>query len=342
MNNKPNLFKYAKSELSQDALIMWLIDWAKNENSKIDSNLHLVGVKFLNTLLKSKEQQYENFDQIDIRPQFNKIDIFVEIVSNKKKVALIIEDKVNSSQHSNQLPRYLTRISKSEYNHIVPVYLKTGFQHNLEDVLNEGYHYFSTIDLFEVFKYGKSLGVKNDIFFDYYDYLEWLVSMYKKDKTDFEHFSKKNINEWGWWNWIGFFNKYKREFDADWHVVPNGREKLVAFWFGGKSIKIRQDNSEYILHPYVDVKYSETSNEFLLSYRLGLNGNEYLDRKVRDTVIEKLKDKITAANIKYKYPRFKKAKETIELLKVVELEKLNEIELVNFLHKMNNSILTSE
>ena len=31
---KPNLFKYATSELSQDAFICWLLEWAKPQNRK--------------------------------------------------------------------------------------------------------------------------------------------------------------------------------------------------------------------------------------------------------------------------------------------------------------------
>jgi hypothetical protein len=32
---KPNIFKYATSELSQDAFICWLLAWAKDENKSL-------------------------------------------------------------------------------------------------------------------------------------------------------------------------------------------------------------------------------------------------------------------------------------------------------------------
>jgi len=34
--NKPNLFNYATSELSQDAMICYMLEWAKEDYKKID------------------------------------------------------------------------------------------------------------------------------------------------------------------------------------------------------------------------------------------------------------------------------------------------------------------
>ena len=35
MNDKPNIFNYATKELSQDAVICWLIDWAAGKAVRI-------------------------------------------------------------------------------------------------------------------------------------------------------------------------------------------------------------------------------------------------------------------------------------------------------------------
>ncbi len=37
---KPNLFSYATSELSQDAFIAWLLAWASPEYQTVDKELH--------------------------------------------------------------------------------------------------------------------------------------------------------------------------------------------------------------------------------------------------------------------------------------------------------------
>ena len=40
----PNIFSYATSELSQDAMIAWLLQWASPEYGEADPDLHRTGV----------------------------------------------------------------------------------------------------------------------------------------------------------------------------------------------------------------------------------------------------------------------------------------------------------
>ena len=40
MKNKPNLFDYATSELSQDAILAWLIQWADEQFLETDKHLN--------------------------------------------------------------------------------------------------------------------------------------------------------------------------------------------------------------------------------------------------------------------------------------------------------------
>ena len=51
MSKKPNLFNYATSELSQDAFLAWLIQWADKDNKKNDSYLNACAVSFVQELL---------------------------------------------------------------------------------------------------------------------------------------------------------------------------------------------------------------------------------------------------------------------------------------------------
>ena len=48
---KPNLFTYATSELSQDAMICWLLAWADPNNSS-NMQMYHIGVAFLNSLFE--------------------------------------------------------------------------------------------------------------------------------------------------------------------------------------------------------------------------------------------------------------------------------------------------
>ncbi len=59
MDNKPNLFKFATSELSQDAFIRWLLAWADPSFKNQDSQLYETGQKLVRTLLSlSSNKEY--------------------------------------------------------------------------------------------------------------------------------------------------------------------------------------------------------------------------------------------------------------------------------------------
>jgi len=49
---KPNIFKYATSELSQDAIICYILEWTKIENKKQNEQLHNLAINFMNSLFE--------------------------------------------------------------------------------------------------------------------------------------------------------------------------------------------------------------------------------------------------------------------------------------------------
>lgn len=49
----PNIFSYATSELSQDAMIAWLAAWADPGFAKIDYALHSCGINLLGSSAES-------------------------------------------------------------------------------------------------------------------------------------------------------------------------------------------------------------------------------------------------------------------------------------------------
>ena len=300
---KPNIFNYATSELSQDAVLIWLANWAKNENAKIDKQLHETGKYFLNSLIIKTGKSFNSFDEIKVIPQHHKIDVYIELTIGKDKIAIIIEDKVKSSEHSNQLEKYYTKILNKDFTEekIIPIYLKTGFQHDIDEIDNR-YNIYLAKDLLKVFKYGIDQGVNNVIFIDYYDYLTQVQNQFEIDKKSFEGFSDKKLKEWNWWNWIGFFDSNRNALKANWGIVPNGRESLVALWFGGTVETIIDDDKEIVFHPYIDVKYSG-HDYFTFSYRLGLNGNPQKTKRLRDEIINKLRGKIEEKEIQVKIPQ---------------------------------------
>src|SRR3989304_5901938 len=125
---KQNLFNYATSELSQDAFICWLLSWGEPEASSLDSDLHGLSHKLLQAFFDKHSRKFpDRIESIDIRKQYQNIDILV-IVNNS--IAIPIEDKIHSREHSDQLSRYLKALKDERYSeeNLLPIYLQTGEQ----------------------------------------------------------------------------------------------------------------------------------------------------------------------------------------------------------------------
>ena len=149
---RPNLFSFATKELSQDAFIAWLLQWASPECQSHDALLSDCARRFLTKLLSL---QIEPPAEITIvtagRGQWENIDVWAEI---NGKYLLIIEDKTFTGQHSNQLQRYRERATTwcaDKSQKLVCVYLKTGSESAsiLEKVKHQGFAVFGRRDFLE-------------------------------------------------------------------------------------------------------------------------------------------------------------------------------------------------
>lgn len=135
-----NIFEWAKKELSQDAVIAWLLN-EKDQYSKL----------FINELLSRdingrKISSYTPIaitsidgvwaqghlmgDEESSSPAPNKIDVFASFMVGDEKHALIIEDKVYSGMHSHQLIKYISGLlnnkKKNTYDYVHFCMVKTG------------------------------------------------------------------------------------------------------------------------------------------------------------------------------------------------------------------------
>ena len=85
-----NIFRYATKELSQDAVIGWLIKWAgRKEVRDADEALRDCGRRFVEALL---DEHGANLDgaikEIEIRQQDHSIDVLARINGRQGKVLL--------------------------------------------------------------------------------------------------------------------------------------------------------------------------------------------------------------------------------------------------------------
>jgi hypothetical protein len=91
--DRPNLFDYASSELSQDAFICWLARWAAPAFRESDGPLHTTAVTFLGRLLEiGRGPHVPAVRAVEVRRQWKDIDVLMVVNGD---TAIVIEDKTD-------------------------------------------------------------------------------------------------------------------------------------------------------------------------------------------------------------------------------------------------------
>lgn len=213
----PNIFRWASSELSQDAFICWLLSWANHHESKA---LNETSKFFIQRLTEGK---INDFNKIEVRKQIGNIDILCIIDDNK---VILIEDKVHTKNHGNQLERYLeNQLKNYSRENIFPVYFKTGDQSNYKAIEKIGYKPFLRNDFLEVLKFGIDSGIQNEIFVDFFHHL-------REIENSVQSFLNLPVSEWHWDSWKGFYTLLQKELgDGEWDYIPQMNGGFLGFWW---------------------------------------------------------------------------------------------------------------
>src|SRR5262249_2808912 len=159
----PNLFDFATSDLSQDAFICWLASWADPSCRELNGPLHQTATAFLQRLLEvGGGPMVGEGRSIEIRQQCMGVDVLLVVNGD---TAIIVEDKTDTKDHSDQLRRYKKAVAGDfPEDRIAAVYLKTGDQGNYRSVKKAGYGCFLRRDFLAALDLGERAGVRNDIF----------------------------------------------------------------------------------------------------------------------------------------------------------------------------------
>ncbi len=127
---RPNIFNIATSELSQDAFLTWLLQWADPSNREYDPDLHSCAQEFVRLLISSQYNgDIKEIVGIEADTQWEHIDVWAEIYTDRINYILIVEDKVFASERRDQLAVYKNITEKyGVENNFTPVciFLKTG------------------------------------------------------------------------------------------------------------------------------------------------------------------------------------------------------------------------
>ena len=176
----PNLFDFATKELSQDAVICWLIAWADADATEgpADGGLRQCGRAFVDALFATWEDwgTVELGDHIrtEVRRQQNRIDVLARIDG---RYVLLIEDKTDTGAHDDQLGRYRKTVldEKTAFGAVAnddlfPIYVKTG-NHSLKDGLHAEGKDYAVFDRTDFLRVLDAYEGPNPILLDFRDHL---------------------------------------------------------------------------------------------------------------------------------------------------------------------------
>ena len=240
---KPNLFDYAGKELSQDAVICWLIKWAGTQaETEAEQLLRELGHAFVDALLEKHEVSLRgSVSFTEIHRQNHGIDVLARVHDGETSHVLLIEDKTDTDQHSGQLDRYYQKVAKRESKlgevrdgSIRPIFLKTGNQSGNKDGRTEKeskYMLFGRRDFLSVLE---QYSDEHPIVIDFRQFL-------RRREAEFTRFhawrEDGNREDWSRGEWEGFFRVLEcrlyepEQHLPDWGYVSNPRGGFLGFWW---------------------------------------------------------------------------------------------------------------
>ena len=264
----PNIFSYATTERSQDAFICWLIACA----SEATGPLRKCGRAFVRTLFRAgASDETEDIPVVDpdsklmaihsgpvdvsdvenLCTQYKRIDVYFQAKVDGKKVSFIIEDKVDTEAHGDQLTEYLKAVIQDEHKEdlIKPIYFKTGhvFDDERNAVKKDRYSVFEAEDL-KNFLAGHQDAIRQSQILCHYD--KYLDDKIKKRAADLENWDlDQNYVQWEFMlelrdvlrgaacKWSHFVPKALSNFQHEWENSLNrdknnrGGSPFIQYWF---------------------------------------------------------------------------------------------------------------
>jgi PD-(D/E)XK nuclease superfamily len=222
---KPNLFRFATSELSQDAMLCWLAEWANPAAAEHDRLLHCLGQSFLNLVFSNHGvERSQPINHIEIKRQHKNIDVLVTI---DNAFALCFEDKAGTSEHSDQLQRYVNVLKAEGFSedHILPVYIQTGEQSSYRSVTAAGYAVIHRPQLIELLREYLCQGGSDSIALDFHDHLANIERAVQAFRT-------LPFADWEWNAWQGFYSELQRVLgEGNWGYVATPTGGFLGYWW---------------------------------------------------------------------------------------------------------------
>lgn len=323
-----NIFNFATSELSQDAFICWLCNWVNfddNDLSEDEKKLKELATDFIEKMSGEKLGDRK----VNIKRQYQKIDVLLEIQNKTEFITkedekipvvdmyVIIEDKVGTALHSDQLNKYKKLIScknkKENENRakIKTVYYKIYDENNVERLKENGVNViFERKDILKLSKKYEN-SIDSVIFKNYYDYL---INI----ENDINSYKDKKLEDWNSNCYIGFFKELKneknllehaigRQKDCSWGYVNNSSGGFMGMWWfplsEEKINKLAETSDEDI---YLQIEQYNQKNIIAIKYSVPKK-----NKNNKELSKEDFEKKVTIASEKRK-ELFSKLKNKLE------------------------------
>ena len=167
MSSTPNLFTYATSELSQDAVIAYLLAWADPTYQNVEGKMHAIGQHFVRKLLQLHDVNIGVISSVEVKAQHRHIDVLAHVVSNQGRYTLVIEDKIHTGSYNN-LSKYVEAAGHAYPNaELRGIYLRTGSQADYSAIEDKDFKVLDRTTFLKFLESEASRGLSNAILLEY-------------------------------------------------------------------------------------------------------------------------------------------------------------------------------
>lgn len=244
----PNIFDFAKSELSQDATLGYILAWADPQYRQNNPSLNELGENLLRALVTAAagEKDVSNplqavaIEKVKVGTQRDRIDVWTEI---NDSVFLIIEDKIDTEEHHEQIKKSIGKAAgyhnsdDALWPEILAVYVKTGNESTKRRSKSAPCGIFLRDDLLEVLS--KTPGTGNTIVEEFRRHLQgWSIATASFRETAWQHWTWMAIQ--GYYLALGQWLSGEAGSDEDWGYVPNAEGGFLGFWWHFREFETQQ------------------------------------------------------------------------------------------------------
>lgn len=293
MQDAPNIFRHATSELSQDAFLAWLCEWADAAHASHPSGMHTIGRAFIAWLYGRKGVPVPEYINVEVKLQYLHIDVFLILTGARgEKHYLLIEDKIYTSDYAEQVSGYLNALKEKggidDLSRVLPVYFKTSLEQRKDD----GYLRLYLPEIAGFLDSVETTTVRSEIFESWRD-------LRLAEHASNEQFRMLPVHEWQAEQWYGCFDHIARHaaltgMDAGYGYVPLGN--FIGFWMGWVG-----DPDDWCTYLQIEARPSQPPT---LTFRIAAPKDDLVSYAYMKGTFQALSSKTIASGIRVRYPKW--------------------------------------